>query len=55
MTGDTTTSIETLIEAAEQLEAVRPDGDGLREVVATRAITAMTGSSTSPFPWACPM
>ena len=27
--GDTTTSIETLIEAAEQIEAVRPDGDGL--------------------------
>ena len=31
--GDTTTSIETLIEAAEQVEAVRPDGDGLEEVV----------------------
>ena len=31
--GDTTTSIETLIEAAEQIEAVRPDGDGLEEVV----------------------
>ena len=28
--GDTTTSIETLIEAAEQVEAVRPDGDGHR-------------------------
>jgi transposase len=25
--------LETLIEAAEQLEAVRPDGDGLQEVV----------------------
>src|SRR6187551_2661659 len=31
--GDPTTSRETLIEAAEQIEAVRPDGDGLREVV----------------------
>ena len=31
--GDTTTSIETLIEAAEQVEAVRPDGDGIQEVV----------------------
>jgi transposase len=31
--GDTTTSRETLIEAAEQIEAVRPDGDGLQEVV----------------------
>jgi transposase len=31
--GDTTTSIETLIEAAEQIEAVRPDGDGLTEIV----------------------
>lgn len=31
--GDTTTSIETLIEAAEQVEAVRPDGDGIEELV----------------------
>jgi transposase len=31
--GDTQTSIETLIEAAEQIEAVQPDGDGLQEVV----------------------
>jgi transposase len=31
--GDTTTSRETLIEAAEQIEAIRPDGDGLVEVV----------------------
>ena len=30
---DTTTSIETLIEAAEQVEAVQPDGDGIEEVV----------------------
>ncbi len=31
--GDTTTSIETLIEAAIQVEAVRPDSDGIEEVV----------------------
>jgi transposase len=35
--GDTETSIETLIEAAEQIEAVRPDGDGLQEVVGDKA------------------
>ncbi len=31
--GDTTTSRETLITAAEQIEAVLPEGDGLQEVV----------------------
>ena len=31
--GDTETSIETLIDAAEQIETVCPDGDGLHEVV----------------------
>ena len=31
--GDTTTSIETLIDAAETIETVVPDGDGLEEVV----------------------
>lgn len=31
--GDTTTSCETLIKAAEQVETVWPDGDGLEEVV----------------------
>ena len=31
--GDTTTSIETLIEAAEHVETVVPDGEGVREVV----------------------
>jgi transposase len=31
--GDTQTSIKTLTEAAEQVEAVRPDGDGIEEVV----------------------
>src|SRR5688572_5129793 len=34
--GDTETSIETLIDAAEQIEAVRPDGAGLQEVVADK-------------------
>jgi transposase len=34
--GDTQTSIETLIEAAEQIEAVQPDGDGLQEVVSDK-------------------
>jgi transposase len=31
--GDPETSIETLIDAAKQVEAVRPDGDGIKEVV----------------------
>jgi hypothetical protein len=31
--GDTETSIETLIEAAEQVEAVQPDGNGIEEIV----------------------
>ena len=31
--GDAETSIETLITAAEQIDAVRPEGDGLQEVV----------------------
>ena len=31
--GDTTTSIETLIDAAERVETVRPNGDGIQEVV----------------------
>jgi len=34
--GDTTTSIETLIEAAEQIEAVVPESDGPKEVVADK-------------------
>jgi transposase len=34
--GDTTTSIETLIEAAEQVEAVVPDSDGPKEVIADK-------------------
>jgi transposase len=34
--GDTTTSQETLIEAAEQMETVVPEGDGIKEVVADK-------------------
>ena len=34
--GDTTTMVETLITAAEQVEAVLPAGDGLAEVVADK-------------------
>jgi transposase len=34
--SDATTSIETLIEAAGQVEAVRPDDDGIQEVVCDR-------------------
>ena len=38
--GDTTTMVETLITAAEQVEAVLPDGAGLAAVVGIRGITA---------------
>jgi hypothetical protein len=31
--GDTTTCVETLIEAAAQVETVRPDGEGIEEIV----------------------
>jgi transposase len=34
--GDTTTSVETLIEAAEQIETVVPDSEGPKEVVADK-------------------
>jgi transposase len=34
--GDTITSVETLIEAAEQIETVVPEGEGLKEVVADK-------------------
>jgi hypothetical protein len=34
--GDSPTSIETLIEAAEQIETVAPDGEGLEEVMADK-------------------
>ena len=43
--GDTTTSRDTLIDAAEQVEAVHPIfGDGIQEVVGDKGITA-TGRS----------
>jgi transposase len=35
-TGDPASSVETLIEAAEQIETVVPDGDGPTEVVADK-------------------
>ena len=31
--GDTTTCVETLIEVAEQVETVRPEGEGIEEIV----------------------
>jgi transposase len=31
--GDTTTCVETLIHAADQVETVRPDGEGIEEIV----------------------
>jgi transposase len=34
--GDTATSVETLIEAAEQIETVVPEGGGIKEVVADK-------------------
>ena len=34
--GDPTTSRKTLIDATERVEAVRPDGDGIQEVVADK-------------------
>ena len=41
--GDTTTSIETLIEAAEQIAAVVPDGNGLEEVVGDKGYHSNQG------------
>ena len=41
--GDTTTMIETLITASEQVEAVLPESEGIQEVVEpTRGITVPT-------------
>src|SRR5262245_178767 len=37
--GDTTTSIETLIEAAERVETVRPDRKGIEEVVGDKGLS----------------
>jgi hypothetical protein len=49
--GDTTTSRETLIEAAEQIETVLPDGTVCKKLSATRAITATIRWSISKL-WA---
>ena len=45
--GDTTTSIETLIEAAEQVETVVPDGEGIEEVVARQGLSQQPGDGGS--------
>jgi transposase len=45
--GDTATSVETLIEAAEQIETVVPEGDGIKKSSPTRAITAIRSWSIS--------
>ena len=49
--GDTSTSRETLIVAAEQIETVLPDGDGLEEVVGDKGYHRTTRWSISK-PWA---
>jgi transposase len=41
--GDTTTSIETLIDAAEHVESVRSDGDGIKEIVADKGYHSNQG------------
>ena len=48
--GDTETSSETLITAAEQIEAVRPEATASKRWSATRAITVIRRSSIST-PW----
>ena len=45
--GDTATSVETLIDAAEQVETIVPDGDGIRRSSETRATTAINRWSIS--------
>ena len=50
--GDRTTLVETLITAAEQVEAVLPAGDDSPKWWATRRITAMRHSSRWPT-WNC--
>jgi transposase len=45
--GDTTTSLETLIEAAEQVEAVVPDGEGVQEVVGDKGLSQQSGDGGS--------
>lgn len=48
--GDTTTSRETLIDAAKRIEAVRPESDASKRSWATRGITATNRSWISK-PW----
>ena len=50
--GDTTTSHDTLTAAAEQIEAVVPDGDGLAEVVADKGYHSNQELVDSKL-WAC--
>ena len=47
--GDTETSIETLIKAAEQIEIVRPAGDGLQEVVGDKGYHSNQSLVARPF------
>ena len=51
-TGDTASMVETLIAAAEQVDAVLPEGAGIEDVGGDRAITATTRWLTSR-PWDC--
>jgi transposase len=50
--GDTTTSRKTLMEAAEQIEVVCPDGTAFKRWWATRGITAISRSWILK-PWVC--
>ena len=55
--GDTTTSIETLIEAAEQIEAVIADSEGPQELVADKgyhsnqALVALEAVGVGSYIW----
>ena len=55
--GDTTTCVETLIEAAERVEAVRPDGEGIEEIVGDKGYhsnQSLEGSTVAlPPHWLC--
>ena len=48
--GDTTTCVETLIEAAERVEAVRPDGEGIEEIVSRRHASRLPPPTTRSGP-----
>ena len=51
--GDTETSIETLIEAAEQVEAVQPDGNGIEEIVGDKGYHSNQSLVGSRHPLSC--